>query len=283
MSRSRNSHHYGERGESLLGTLVALTLASIALTASTSFFIASAKHSTDIRASTQAQVRASTLLDLMTSELRMLGSGMPLSQSSFSPTDATLGDAPLPVLLSATATEITFRFNPFGRSTMLTTDFNPASHTTATVESTTGFSVGDTVYLSSYSAGGTHGLRGVITALTPTTIGLGSVVTASGATFPASSLVHPVVEVTYTSNDSGVTRTTSEGSTVTLPQAQFTLTYLDQSQQAITLPLTTSALDTRLSAVRVTIHSTHSSRFDTATDTTLAQQTVALRNIILNR
>jgi hypothetical protein len=228
-------------------------------------------------------VSASTLLDLITSELRMLGSGMPLSQSSFTSTDTTLGDAPLPVLLTATATQITFRFNPFGTSTTLTSDFTPASNNTVSVESSAGFSLGDTVYLSSYSAGGTHGLRGTVSALSATTLQLGNLITATGATFPASSLAHPVVEVTYASSSAGVTRTTSDGATVAIPQASFNLSYLDQNQQPLTLPLTTTTIRSQLSAVRVTVQTSHSSRFDTATHTTTAEQIIALRNVILNR
>ncbi len=282
MNRVEYSLYRSERGESLLSVLMALLLSAVALTASSSFFIASARHSVDLRSGTSAQMQASILLDLFTSELRMMGSGMPLTQTSFTSADASLGDAPLPVLLSATGTSITFRFNPDGASAVLLSDFTPtAGSGTIAVSSSAGFAVGDTIYLSSYSAGGPHGARATITAIAGTSIQIGAIVTATGATFPASSLVQPVTEVTYTSTDSGVIRSTDHGEEMTIPNASFSLTFLDQSQQQMTLPLTPTSVSSTLAAINVTVEVQHTSRFLTDPITTTAQQLVALRNLNL--
>jgi hypothetical protein len=279
-------HHTvdSERGESLLGILAALLISAIVLSSGTSFFINSLRHSTDIRSFTQAQITAGSFLDLMSFELRMLGSGMPLTQDDFGYDDPTVGELALPLLRSASPSRITFRMNETGTSAVLTDDFIPSSSGhSLTVDSSIGFNPGDTVYLSSFSTGGTQGLQGVIGSISENTIHLSSFTTTAGARFPASSLIQPVSEVTFNSSLEGVTRTSSRGVSIQSRNTSFELTYLDAAGQPLPLPLTTTAIRESLAGVKIVVREESRSRFGVAATTTEARQTVALRNLILSR
>jgi Tfp pilus assembly protein PilW len=280
----KQRHLSDERGESLVGMLVAMLISGIVLSASASFFINCLHHSSDIRSFTRAQITASSLLDLMSFELRMLGSGMPLAQAGFSYQDPAIGELALPLLLSASATEMTFRLNETGASAILTSDFLPSSGShTVSVDSTEGFSPGDSVYLSSFSAGGTHGLRGVVQSTSASTIQLSNLSTTQDARFPASSLIQPVSEITYTHSSNGVIRTTAHGVTTQSDHTSFELTYLDRSGQPIALPLSATTIRDSLAGISVLVRVQSSSRFGGAASVTEAQQTIALRNLILSR
>ncbi len=273
-----------ERGESLIGMLVAMLISAIVLSASTSFFINCLHHSTDVRSFTRGQVAASSLLDLISFELRMLGSGMPLTQSSFSYEDPAVGALALPVSLSASASEITFRLNETGASAILTSDFVPSSGShTLSVDSIAGFKPGDSVYLSSFSAGGTHGLHGTVGSASANAIQLSTFTTTQGARFPASSLLQPVSEITYTNSSNGVARTTLHGVTTQSDHTTLELTYLDRAGQTLPLPLSAATIRDSLAGINVLVRVESPSRFGGTVSTTEAQQTIALRNLILSR
>lgn len=277
--------HTSERGESIIGTLVALLISTIVLSAGTSLFINSLRHSTDIRVFSQAQLAASSFLDLVSFELRMLGSGMPLTQSDFRYDDPNVGAHALPLLLSASATEMTLRFNESGASAVLTADFIPSSSSRIlNVDSAVGFNAGDTVYLSSLSAGGNAGLHGVIDQIVGNSIHLSTLTTTPNARFPASSIIQPVLEVTYRSSPEGsVTRTSSRGDTMQSNNTSFELTYLDGSGHPLPLPLTTTAIRDSLAGIKILVRVESRSSFGGRSSTTEAQQSVALRNLILSR
>jgi Tfp pilus assembly protein PilW len=280
----RKEHFVDERGESLLSMLVAILISGIVLSASTSFFLNSLHHSTDIRSFTRTQVAASSLLDLMSFELRMLGSGMPLTQASFSYENPTISGLALPILLSSSASEITFRLNETGASALLTSNFSPSSGShTLSVDSTVGFKTGDSVYLTSLSTGGVHGLHGIVQSTTATSIQLSTYNTTQDAHFPASSLIQPVSEITYASSPNGVTRTSSQEVTTHLDHAAFELVYLDSSGQSLPLPLSATTIRESLAGIRVLVQVEALSRFGGAVSATEAQQTIALRNLILSR
>lgn len=277
-------HRRNERGESLVGMLVAMLISAIVLSASTSFFINCLHHSTDVRSFTRSQVAASSLLDLMSFELRMLGSGMPLTQPSFRYEDPAIGALALPLSLSASASEITFRLNETGASAILTSDFDPSSGShTLSVDSITGFKPGDSVYLSSFSAGGTDGLRGIVSSVNSNSIQLSTFATTHGAHFPASSLLQPVSEITYTNSSHGVARTTLHGAATQSDHTTIQLTYLDRTGQPIPLPLTHATIRDSLAGINVLVRVESPSRFGATVSTTEAQQTIALRNLILSR
>ncbi len=280
----KRRHDYSERGESLVSMLVAMLISGIVLSASTSFFINSLYHNKDIRSFTHAQVAASSLLDLMSFELRMLGSGMPLTQASFSYQDSAIGALALPLLLSASTSEITFRLNEIGATAVLTGDFTPSpGGLTISVDSTNGFNPGDSVYLSSFSAGGTNGLYGIVASTSANTIQLATFTTTPNAYFPASSLIQPVSQVTYSSTSNGVIRTTSRGASTQSDHTSFELRYLDRAGQPLTLPLSATTIRDSLAGITVLVRVESRSRFGGVLSSTEAQQTVALRNLILSR
>jgi Tfp pilus assembly protein PilW len=277
-------HMRDERGESLVGVIVAMLISGIVLSASTSFFINCLHHSTDVRSFTRGQVAASSLLDLMSFELRMLGSGMPLTQASFRYEDPDVGALALPLSLSASASAITFRLNETGASAILTSDFSPSSGSrTLSVDSVAGFKPGDAVYLSSFSAGGTHGLQGIVDSVNANTIQLSTFATTQGARFPASSLLQPVSEITYTNSSHGVARTNVHGITTQSDRTTLELTYLDTAGQPLALPLSATTIRDSLAGINVLVRVESPSRFGGAVSTTEAQQTIALRNLILSR
>jgi hypothetical protein len=248
-------------------------------------FINALRHTTNIRSFSQAQIAASSFLDLASFELRMLGSGMPLTQGEFKYEDPNVGARALPLLLSASPTEMTFRFNETGASAVLTSDFIPSSsNSTLSVDSTIGFGAGDTVYISSLSAGGSAGLYGVINRIIGNSIQLSTFTTNASARFPASSIIQPVTEVTYRSTPEGiVTRTSARGEVIQSKNTAFELTYLDGAGQPLSLPLSPSTIRDSLAGIRIIVRVGARSIFDDSSLTTEAQQTVALRNLILSR
>jgi|GEM_PF-2871877 len=278
-----------ERGESILSTYVALLIMGIILSAGTSLFTNSLKHSADIRALTQAQIAATNILDMMSFEMRMMGSGMPLTQSSFSYDNVAIRERALPILLSASNSSITFRLNEAGSSALLTSDASPSGTTmTVNLDSSEAFNLGDTVYISSFSVGGTHALRGVISQKNGNTISLSSVTATPSATFPASSVVQPVSDITYTSTLDGISRSSSRGSSMFVgsmfyPNATFELTYYDGPGQILSLPLTATSIRNTVAGIGIRILVNSESRFDGSPRDTEAQQIVALRNLTLSR
>ena len=139
-------------GFSLLEILVTISLSGMLLTMVASQFLSSTRLSHDEKVTMRAQEKARALLDIMSFDLRMAGSGMPLSQDTFTTTDLLLGDAPLAILTSSDSNTITFRYNDKGLRTVLTSAFTPSTSTVDfTVASNSGLSIGDTIYISDFS------------------------------------------------------------------------------------------------------------------------------------
>lgn len=288
MARVTRARLSSERGESLMSFLVGTALVTVIFGAALNAFLDASHSSLDLRVKARAEEQAKTILDLMAYELRMLGSGMPLGQTGFAIGDAALGSAPLPVLLTSSSSRISFRLNETGAETVLVSDFTPGpSARTFSVASAADLDVGDTVYISDHTAGGTNGLSGVVEATSGATVTLANgFVSTSSAMFGAGSLVSRVTNVTFDSpaDWSGVTRDPETGAVVLAPNSSFTVEYLDSSGAAIAIPLTSSSVADNLTSIRLTVSvrgdaELRSGGIYTAT----AVETIALRNLNMNR
>ncbi len=280
---------YGaQNGETLLGLLAGLTLGTVVLTAAVSNFMQASRMAKDHETINQAQTQANTLVDLMAFELRMIGSGMPIAQGNFQITDATLGTAVLPILLTATATQIPFRLNETGDIAVLTANYTPAVGSLQfAVNSIINFAVGNTVYLSDMTSTGNDGMQGTIASIVGTNITVeAGYVANAGATFDSGNTVERVTLVTYNSpiDWSGVTRNDGSGAIVLAPNSTFTLAYRDSAGATIALPLTADSIQNTLASINVTVYVRGDKPlFDGGTYTAQASHTVALRNLNLIR
>jgi Tfp pilus assembly protein PilW len=285
----------GQRGETVLSVLVGLGLTTALFAATLSSFFQMANSSIDRRTMAAAQDQAKTVADLIAAELRIAGAGMPLGQPNFAIGGTGLGTAPLPILLTATATQISYRINETGMNTVITADYTPSTTArTFTVLSASGFVVGDTVYISNLTAGGsqiqpgnTEGMMGVISAITGSSVTISSSYIAPTVTplvFRAGSTVDRVTQIDLVSGTSGITRNPETGAVVLQPNSSFSLVYLDSAGATITLPLTNTTVANSLTAVRITVNVQGSRKLRSgATYTATATQTVALRNLNFSR
>jgi Tfp pilus assembly protein PilW len=278
-----------ERGESLLGMLVALGISMTLFAAATSSFLTVSRRSMDSDVKSTAIDRAKTVLGLISYDLRMAGAGMPLGQVGFTTADAALGDAPLPVLTASTASRLEFRLNERAVNTVLTADYTPGvSSLTFQVAAGGDLEAGDTVYLNNMLVGGTAGLRGVISSVgsgSPATVTLSSGYVATPATtFKAGSTVDRVTRVVYSNAGAGITRTAETSSVVLAPLSSFSATYLDGAGATLAPPLTADTIINRLAAVRLTVTVPGERRLSNSTPYTAeATTTVAIRNLNINR
>lgn len=280
----RRSFCRKEFGESLVSVLAGLALASLLMTAAVSNFVGASRLAKDHEMINKTEAEARTLLDLIAFDIRLTGSGMPLGQANFSLSDASLGSAPLPVLTSSTSNTVSIRLNQQGYSSVLSSDYTPsASSLTLSLPSTTGFAAGNSLYISDLSVGGTAGLYGTVSSVSPSSLILNTnPVYTSSTTFKAGSLVNKVDTVTYSTSGSyqGIYR--SEGATNVLlsPDSEFTASYLDSSGTSLVLPLTASVIQNSLSALRISILvRSHSRLSEGQYYFAQASQTIALRNL----
>jgi Tfp pilus assembly protein PilW len=283
----RSSPH-NERGETLVGMLVALLISSVVMAAAVSNFSDAWRRSSDLRMMAQTQTEARTLLDLLAYDFRMIGSGVPMGQAGFQIDATGLGTAPLPLLTSSTASSVVARLNENGTSSVLTANYTPSSSAlTFSVLSTAGFGVGDTIYLSNMTAGGTGGMQGVIQSLGTNSITLNSTYNATASTtFSSGSLIERVSTITYNSpsDGSGITRNTGSGTMLLSPRSSFTVAYLDSAGTSLTLPLTATSIKSSLAALQISVSVTSSRKLLNGKNyTATTQQTIALRNINLSR
>jgi len=225
-------------------------------------------------------------MDLITADLRLVGSGMPLTQSSFDPFNSAIGDAALPILTNASKTFISFRINESGASTFLTSPIQPSSSSrTLSVASTTGFQRGDEVYLSNFPSAGNEGLRGVVESVGNGQIGLSaSFTTTPNALFPEGSVLSPTRMITYANTRAGsVARTSSNGSVSEIPGVNFELTYMDLANLSLGSTVDLQRIKRWLGAIQVRAFSNSASRFTKKAAVIQLQESVTLRNLIVSR
>jgi len=283
MSRLRQ-----ESGETLVSLLVNMVIMGIVFTVAIGHFFESSRRAFDHEIMTRTEEQARTLLDLMSFELRMAGSGMPLGQSNFVANTSGLGDTPLPVLPSSNNTRIELRLNEYGVSTVLLEDYTPgAGSLSFNVVSANDFEAGDTLYLSNMPAAGRDGLQGRITSVSGSTISIASDYRGSvGATFPAGSSVDRVTRVIFNSpsGTDGITRNAEVGTVTLTPESSFSAIYLDGAGNALGMPLTANTISQNLAAISLNVFVESSMPLRVGGNyVAQAQQTIALRNLNMNR
>lgn len=141
-----------QKGETLIGLLLATAVGTIILAATASTFTTSMRSVWDRITIAEANNHAREVAHLLTSDFRVIGSGMPLGSAGFDMVDITLGDAPLPVLTDSTTSLIHYRLNEYGRFTSLTRTFDPARDSSLSVLSTDAFTPNTLVYLSNLTS-----------------------------------------------------------------------------------------------------------------------------------
>lgn len=277
-----------ELGLTLTELLVSMSIGLLVSGGAASVFLNSTHHASDNDLIITAQENARSILDRASFDLRMLGAGMPTGQTDFSPTDATLGTAPLALFLDSDEDYIRFRFNEYGDLAFTSDNFEPFSgDLNFTVSSASDLYDGAEIYLSDSSVGGNDGMRAVVTNVTGNSITISGSFTASAdATFPAGSIISRVstVQLDSPSSWSGVTRTV-DSSTVTLaPNTKFSIEYLDRDLNVLTPPLSASTVEDSLSAVKITAYArTERALRSGSVYTATAEQTISFRNLIVNR
>jgi prepilin-type N-terminal cleavage/methylation domain-containing protein len=277
-----------QRGFSLVELLVAFLMAGIILAGVSRTFIGSARRSYDstVIAETEAQGRA--LLDQLSFDIRMAGSGMPLGQTGFLIGGAGLGDAPLPILTTAAVDEITLRLNETGRSQLLDVEYTPGmADTDFTIVNNENLAAGDLIYLSNMPQGKTDGMSAVVDSIAGNTVNVvPGFVTTPGAIFPAGSTVTKVTQLRYNSAGgfAGVFRDDGSGPVSIAANADFTLTYLDGAGATMGLPLAEPAISADLAAIDIAVQMQSARQLRDGTNYIAnARQRVALRNLNLNR
>lgn len=285
-----NGETVSQRGFTLVELLVTLLLMGVVVTAGMDAFVTTTSHYHDQKVKTAATEQARMLVDLIAFDIRMTGAGMPLSQSGFSMSDGSLGDAPFPILTSSDADTVVVRLNETGAHTLVSSNYTPSfSDLDISVLSSSGLAVGDTIYLSNLNAGGSEGLKGTISAViaSPPTLTIGSgYLTTTGAVFASGSTVHKVSTVTFESpvDWSGITRDSGSGAQLLFPGSQFSVRYLDESGASLALPLSTGSVANDLERIEITVSVRGLQPLrDGTTYIANARETVVLRNLVVNR
>lgn len=275
-----------EAGSSLISLMVSVGLLSLVLAGATKFIFNSSRDSYDLenRISNVDNIRRA--FKLISKELRVAGSSLPLGQANFSATDVALGDSALAVLTTSNASQIVFRINENGITRFLTSSYTPSGASLViTLNDASNIFAQEDIYISNMSIGGNDGLRGTFTGVSVNTVTISSLYSSSaGATFGVGSILTPSVEVTYGNLNGEVTRSDSYGTVVLAPRALISFTYLDASGTALALPLTNASIANSLSAVRVNITSTAKNvQKNGATHVLTQSQVIGLRNLIISR
>ncbi len=282
-----------DRGFSLLEVLVSSLVIMVLMTGVVQTFYGTSKRSYDDQIMTRANEEARTLLDYMSYDIRMAGAGVPFAQTAFSIGTASLGDAPFPILLTATSTFIQIRLNEKGINTVLSSDITlPASGSTSLgisipLISTADFLRGDTIYLSDLTTGGTAGLKGLITYVTSTDVTINPIYTSSPTTiFKAGTTAERVATISYNSPSdwTGISRGDGASTIVLQPNTQFNLTYKDTIGNTLTLPLTSTVVKDNLSSILATIRVKSAKKLSNGSHyIASATQEISMRNLILSR
>ena len=277
-----------QSGFSLLSVMVAMGLSAVVLSMISSSFFELIKTVRDelIIAKTEQEVQG--LRELMASELRMIGAGMPIDQANFQPGGAGLGDAPLAVLLNADNDFIEFRMNVTGETYTLATDFTPSvSSRSFDLVATTGLAVDETVYLSNIPSNRQDGLAGTIESISSLTLTLDSTFySSSGATFPSGTTLTEIGRASFSSpaDWSGIIRSSGTMINNLVPGSAFSIEYLDSALNSLALPLTDAIVAQELTALKLTTYCRSSSRLRNGQYyNAQAEQVIALRNLILAR
>lgn len=277
-----------ERGASIIELLVAVGIFSAIFLIISSVYMESLKSLDDQRLMAAANEEAFDLSQLIASELRHAGAGLPLTQSGFQPGMPTLGTTPLAVLLSSNNSSITIRYNEKGGDTVLVGDYAPSpSDLSFAVYSGTNFLPEDVIYLSDHNLAGEDGMFATIARISGSIIAVHNRYTASAAAnFPSGSTVTRVRQVTISSsaNFGGISRNQGSGAIAIGTNSEMNIEYFDQNGSSLSPPLTADQVRDNLSSIEVTVNVQASRRLhDGNTFVGSGRQRVALKNLIWAR
>lgn len=284
------SYPSDQRGDTLIGFLVAALIGTLVVTATASSFTTGIRSVWDRITIAEANNHARTLSHIISSDFRVIGSGMPLGSPRFHPLDPLVGDAAQPILPFADASNITYRVNKSGRFASLTAPFDPSLNRTIEVSTTEGFRPNSWLYLSNMTSEFSQsslisGLRARISSVGSTTIGVSEITTNEGALFRWGSIAETVDEIQLDcGNLSGISRDAGEGPITLYPKSSCTLTYLDASNNELPTPLSGDAIQSSVTSIRLRISVPGRRPLRSGNSyTAQATETIALRNLILAR
>lgn len=275
-------------GYTLIELLVSITLGSVVVggVATQYSLMVSESHDQQVRINTHLQAQAT--LQMIGSEIRMLGNGVPFEQANFQIGDIRLSDPTVsePIdIATATSNHIRFRINEIGENFLLTQDFNPATQTTLYLTDVSTLEENDPIYLNNSVVAGDDGLYGIVESVSETaksvSLKAGAIYPAD-ALFPMGTLLEEVSLVTWDSpsDGSGITRDSGYGAVQLGAGSSFELTYLDPLGNTLALPLTNISVVGELRAVRITINQQSSNNLkDGSKYTATITQTFGIRNL----
>ena len=289
--RKQSRYHISQqRGDTLVGFLVAAFIGTLVVTATASSFTTGVRSVWDRITIAEANNQARSLSHLISSDLRVIGSGMPLGSPRFNYLDPQIEDAALPILPFADAANITFRVNKSGRFGSLTAPFDPSFQRTIEVTSTEGFRPDSWVYLSNMTSEFSQsslisGLRARITSVGDSSIGVSDVSTNEGAIFKWGSIAEIVEEIFIDcANIEGISRDSGNGPIILYPHSSCTINYLDNQNNELPSPLSSDVIQSSVSSIRFTISVPGRRPLQSGNAyTAQVTETIALRNIILAR
>ena len=276
------------RGFSILELMISVGIGGVVLGALVSQYshTVATSHDQQVRIATYLQAQAT--LQMIGSELRMLGNGVPFDQANFQIGEDTLTDPTVtePIdVATTTASHIGFRINETGDVYLLSGNFNPASTLTFTLTSTTGLEANDPIYLSNSVVAGDDGLFGTIASVDHGTnqVTLQSgVVYSPGATFNMGSICEEVSTVAYDSpaDGTGITRDSGYGPVKLGNGSTFVLEFVDAAGTPVALPLTNTTVVNSLRAIRVTVNQQSANKLkDGSSYTATISQSFGIRNL----
>ncbi|HMO18998.1 MAG TPA: hypothetical protein PKA63_07795 [Oligoflexia bacterium] len=241
--KSGNNFILTENGFSVIESLFVLLISSLIMGATLSGYLSLSTLSHDNEVRVLTQLKAQTIIEMITPEIRMLGNGVPFHQSNFLIDQATLNDKTVtePILVSDTTEhKFTFRLNESGETYILTQDLNPETQNTIHLTSTEKISQGDTIYITNSTVGLDDGLYGTVASLNNTSVTLAiNREFHPGAIFPSGSLLEVVSVISYHSEEelSPIIRQKESLEDELVPLGRLTFSYINSSGNPITLPL----------------------------------------------
>ena len=275
-------------GFSLVELLVGLLVSSVLLLSASTQFVTTSRIESDqvIKMQTEEDIRV--LVDALAFDLRMIGAGMPLLQQDFAIGDPTLGDKPLPVLLTSNANWIQYRANDRGITSVLTQDFTPSwANRTFSVVDASEFQLGRTIYISNHTVGGEKALSATIANVAGNDITINADYLPTFAmTMESGSVVNMISDSVFLTNSFSkeIYKGEALGYSRLASGATLTLSYLDENGAALALPLTEQIVKNNLTAIEVTVSLESNSPLRGGSKyVATANQKIALRNLILSR
>lgn len=275
-------------GVTLLEVLVSLGISSVILTGIVVEFSSVTKFSRDLEVKAEVREILRSLLEMIATDIRNAGAGMPIGQTNFQVNTAGVGDIALPVLTTSTSSVLQLRLNETGRTTLSTALYdNTLMQKELNLLSSDGMNVNDVIDVSEMTSGGTGGMYAkVASVVNSTKITLSDVILPTGVTSVRSGSMAGVVSSVTLQSDAttnAITRTNASGTVILAPKSSVSFTYLDSSGASI-LPLTSKKVASNLAAIGATITVTSSRKLRDGTYFSDSKSlNIACRNILNNR